>query len=93
MNYRPSCVAAQKDMSLLNINDLNTEAAESSYTGQVGTVLYAAPELSTGASNIHYNQVRSLCLEYFGSLLFYSIFTIVRILYFTIVCRKWTFTA
>lgn len=28
-----------------------------SYTGQIGTALYVAPELNTSASKIHYNQV------------------------------------
>lgn len=36
--------------------NLDAELSDASYTGQVGTALYVAPELNSCAQNIHYNQ-------------------------------------
>lgn len=61
------------DGKLTDIPSFSQEMGDGSLTGQVGTALYVAPELTTSGNKAIYNQVRKLAsyvvklLAYFGA--------------------------
>jgi hypothetical protein len=64
---------APSDGKLTDIPSFSQDIGDGSLTGQVGTALYVAPELTTSGNKAIYNQVIKLAssvvklLEYFGA--------------------------
>jgi len=60
------------DGKVTDVPSFSQEMGDGSLTGQVGTALYAAPELTTSGCKAIYNQVGKIALSLVNSLVYFG---------------------